>query len=499
MAEGQSSPLEELRQRLEAARSYDAAIREYNAQGQTVHVPDTGKAISSAYEQLRNAAEYAEEHLVLQRAIKRFYKRTLFILKRKPEDIGQELILELVQAGYLGDGNIGMKTAESISQLATDYAQIYRTESMLNPHTYHLAVAGFTYQHFLQHLPKNQFVKSPEESDDYYVALYIAVHQALLKSDLDVVRADLLNMFIQNADDIHTYITWNERIQELYGAQLTRRLRRIVIKNEAPFRILKSLAEDLPTLPDLLPHRDQFMSTFGMQIDSEYRRTEKRLNRGLVKSIVFLVITKTIIGISIEVPFDLYVYGTVILMPLIINLLFPPIYMASIRFGLIMPAGSDARATREFMDQMLYGDGAPRLSLLTRTKQYSAMAQLTYALLFLVPFGITVLLLQRLRFNPLQMIIFFVFFSTASFLGYRLSGMVRELKMGRKETRVLAIFWDFFYLPFIILGQWLAGKYARVNIIGTFLDTIIELPLKTVLRLIRQWIRFLNEKHDELY
>jgi hypothetical protein len=31
------------------------------------------------------------------------------------------------------------------------------------------------------------------------------------------------------------------------------------------------------------------------------------------------------------------------------------------------------------------------------------------------------------------------------------------------------------------------------------LDVAIELPLKTVLRLLRQWIRFLDEKHEELY
>jgi hypothetical protein len=50
-----------------------------------------------------------------------------------------------------------------------------------------------------------------------------------------------------------------------------------------------------------------------------------------------------------------------------------------------------------------------------------------------------------------------------------------------------------------LLGQWLASKYAEINVIGEILDLIIELPLKTVLSLTRQWIRFLREKHEELY
>jgi hypothetical protein len=50
-----------------------------------------------------------------------------------------------------------------------------------------------------------------------------------------------------------------------------------------------------------------------------------------------------------------------------------------------------------------------------------------------------------------------------------------------------------------LVGQWLSSKYAKINAVAYFLDVAIELPLKTVLRLIRQWTRFLNEKHDEIY
>ena len=57
---------------------------------------------------------------------------------------------------------------------------------------------------------------------------------------------------------------------------------------------------------------------------------------------------------------------------------------------------------------------------------------------------------------------------------------------------------DFLYMPFILLGQWVSEKYKKVNIVALALDTIIELPLKTVLRLIRQWAEFINEKKDEI-
>ena len=83
-------------------------IQEKNAssgkdRAQKVHINGAGRAITYAYEQLRNAAEYADDHL-LQFAIKRFFKR-LFILRDENilKDSGEELIIELTLAGYIAN------------------------------------------------------------------------------------------------------------------------------------------------------------------------------------------------------------------------------------------------------------------------------------------------------------------------------------------------------------------------------------------------------------
>ena len=52
--------------------------------------------------------------------------------------------------------------------------------------------------------------------------------------------------------------------------------------------------------------------------------------------------------------------------------------------------------------------------------------------------------------------------------------------------------------PFIAVGQQISYRYSQVNIVATILDLLIELPLKTILRLVRQWTQFLNQKKDEL-
>jgi len=147
---------------------------------------------------------------------------------------------------------------------------------------------------------------------------------------------------------------------------------------------------------------------------------------------------------------------------------------------------------------MLYG-GEVAMLVAPKARKIKPLRQIVYDLLFSVPIAITVAVLYWLNFNIVQMIIFFIFFSTASSLGFRLRAMVADLEVSHQSSGFFASVRDFLYLPFIVFGQWLSAEYRRFNIIGRMLDIIIELPLKTFFRLARQWMRFLDEQHEQLY
>lgn len=62
-------------------RSVRQASRHHQS-GKIINVGGVGGVVSAAYEQLRNAAEYTQEHLLRQRAMRRFYSRNIsFVLK----------------------------------------------------------------------------------------------------------------------------------------------------------------------------------------------------------------------------------------------------------------------------------------------------------------------------------------------------------------------------------------------------------------------------------
>lgn len=75
---------------------------------------------------------------------------------------------------------------------------------------------------------------------------------------------------------------------------------------------------------------------------------------------------------------------------------------------------------------------------------------------------------------------------------------MRELEVIHAQQNSLTFIRDLIYLPFVVVGRWMSEKYARVNIVTALLDMVIELPLKTVLRLIRQWNSFIDEQKDAI-
>ncbi len=73
-----------LQKQLHHACEVSVAWQAHDNRATKVHVAGVGKTLSTAYEQLRNAAEYTEEHLLLQRTIRRFFRRNLSFYDKKP-------------------------------------------------------------------------------------------------------------------------------------------------------------------------------------------------------------------------------------------------------------------------------------------------------------------------------------------------------------------------------------------------------------------------------
>lgn len=497
---------------------------------ETIHVPTVGSKLSTAYEQLRNASEYAEDNLLRQRAVRRYLKRTLsFHDHIRTSQFAEELVTELTQAEYLPNDHTTKGDIKAISDHIKRYYNAYwqyvkiepsskkrqqfqewvldvlsvRCEQVLQSNLRQLSFAHFAFTYLQPQLDIPKLIRAGEKIDpaDHTIILYIAIQRAILKADTASVRAALLDSYRQDIGLIHNFEAFNAKFDHLSDSKTVAYVSRIVSRNGATLRMVYSgfYTQDAPITLQALQSEDSLDYHLRQHIEQEYSALDKRLDKGIIRSIAFLLITKSIIGLGVELPYDIMVEGHIIWLPLLLNLFFPAVFIAVSRLTLSTPTGRNTDTIVQHVTSMLYDGGAHQTYAIRVPKSSpSAIFNIMYAVMFILIFSGLSYVLYRLQFNLVQGIIFFVFLSTASFLAFRLSNQIREIEAIHLSQGSLALIRDILYMPFIYVGQQISYRYSRVNIVANVLDILIELPLKTILRLVRQWTLFLNAKKDEL-
>ncbi|HEY6736825.1 MAG TPA: hypothetical protein VI322_03860 [Candidatus Saccharimonadia bacterium] len=493
--------------------------------GPVYHVADIGAGFYFAYEQLRNMAEYREHHLLLRSAIERYLWR--YVRLEELEPVAADLVIELTQAGYLKNDSVALATIEAIddqleqladlalaltTEAAADevttwikqYASV-KIESLLNPDPRTGAFMQYAYEHYFTGIDRTATVGADVPAQQYRVALFCAIQNTIFKSDVATTRYHCLTTSLGptlSPEQAKVIVHLNQQIDDLYQDRLTNRLSRLIGRYGAPMRILRELVFDGTAAANTLENRSATIGKVKLLCASEYERVHANLNQRIGKSILFVLITKTLIGLSIEVPYDLAVYGAVSFKPLLINILFPPLYMAALGSRVTTPSQQNTEMIANFADRMLYVGVSQPIIYRPRKRRLSSglnfIFSTIYALGFLVSIMALVWILELLGFNLVNGIIFFMFFSAVSFLGLRLRRSAHELQLLDEHHGFLQAFLDFLSAPFVAIGHWLSDRYAKANIISLILDIAIEMPFKSFIRLARQWIRFLRDKQDEL-
>lgn len=501
----------------------DNSAKKGRTTGETVHVDGVGASLYFAYEQLRNAAEYSEQHLLMRRSIERFLVRSINLARVTP--LAKELVIDLTQSRYIKNDTIARTISKEIDGLLQQFGELYKQsikiernrelvrkwvlqtasvhiEQLLGNQTSTGAFANFAAAHYRESIDRTGD-DAEIGSRNYEIALYCAVHREILKSDLATTRAYALSSPHLNhsaVDPAHYFVELNSLIDGLYNSKFTNRLVRVIRQHGAPMRIMREIVYTDPMAPELLAKRTELLARAREVTYNQYKLVRQRLNNGIVRSVAFVAVTKMLVGIILEVPYDLVRHGEVVWKPLLINLVFPPLYMATLGLGIRPPSQKNVDLIEDAIDGIVYQNGKvqPKYRLKRRVESgvLNGLFNILYAVTFVVWMGALAWLLYWLGFNLVSGIIFFVFLSTVSFLGFRLTQAAREYEMIEAKRGTLGFIADFFYTPFIRIGYWLSDTYARINVVTRVLDLLIEMPMKFVLRFLQQWVSFLRDKQE---
>jgi hypothetical protein len=240
----------------------------------------------------------------------------------------------------------------------------------------------------------------------------------------------------------------------------------------------------------------------------ERRRKEAQLKifRSIVRSIIYVFSTKMLIALLLELPLDRVLAGgaAVSLRPLLINVIVPPFILFMIGITNRVPGKKNLEALQERVAALLYRADErnavvkPRKPI-RRSSWLTILFRLFYAVTTITIFGLIIFGLQQIGFTPISIFIFLLFLTIVSFFGIRVRLYAKELLVVDQRENTFSVLFDFFTVPILQVGRWIALRAPKVNVLIFFFDVIIEAPFKAFLEATEGFFGFLREKREEIY
>lgn len=521
-----------LQQFLAAVRLERAQQEAERPDSDVISVSETVSVAASVYETVRNTLEYDEDHRLRRNAIRRILKRKLY--EAKPDQLAEDMLRELIWARYLPNKQVPEARIAQVSVILTKYRPLFvnlneeapdcqdcyhwlldliatEIEQLLAPPVVDEALASFAYQELKPRMKWVSNVIAPEDQD---LQLYIAIHRTVLKSDLAHTRFRVFTLYYpdwKEADPdagVINEIGDNLRdVMHSVEAQLVHpgsdAMFRLIRRYAFIFRVLRDIAEDNPeTFAAVVENHDleRLDTAIAKASKERYQRFKHRLSKLVLRAVFFLFLTKMILALLIEFPYEYFILRVSNYTPLVANIVFHPLLLGVIGMTTRMPGKKNTTKLTEYIHSVI-GAGDP-FDIPFKVKHTGgALTHIfngIYALALVVSVGILAWILHALAFNVVSILFFLFFLSLVMFLGLKIRYSKRELLVVDIGGGVISTIIDVAFLPIVRVGRWLSLQAPKVNVFLFFFDFIIEAPFKATIRLIEGWLGFLREKKEEI-
>jgi len=491
---------------------------------------------ASVYEKIRNAVELRDERVLRRGAIERILIRRLGE-GSDSERVSEFLVREVLWAGYLGKEGVPISRVDKVGKIIEKYLYIIdRVKSNFDKETAKRlrdwlvgvcsaeidrelvccekedAIVGLMYQ-----LVYDQVELVDDKSEQRRdVQVYLAVQRALFKMDDEFLRFLLLKIFYPEwlSDDRQIWEKFclkiakiQEEVEKEVKFALGEKIKKYVAKMVPSFLILEDVLEE-----NCGKNKKIFMDDEAVEKEVEkvcekkYSQLGRRLKTAVVRSIIYIFLTKMLIGLLIEFPYDRFILKNVDFLSLGINAIFPPFLMFMIGTTVRVPSESNtdrivARIKSIAYQGELFADKTNKKVFAVKEKVkrplLTSIFVMIYLFTFVLTFGIIYWVLELLNFSIVSMGIFYFFLTAVVFFGYRVRLIAKEYTLVEKDS-ILTPVVDFFFVPILRVGSILSDAISRINFFSYILDFIIEARVKTIIEVIDEWIRFMREKREEV-
>jgi len=480
---------------------------------ETIKTTKTASDLGFLYEKARNAIEFRDDHLVRQAAIERILKRRFF-LNQDSKKIAKLLIKELSWARYFSNNSIESSKIEIISKIINKYRNILNlSENNISDKLVGLCSCeieeNLTFNPLPQILtnyvsssifPRIEFGESDKQIKS--IQIYIATERAYAKNDEILITYKLLKVLLPKWDDPKKLFTTLIKIEEYLNHPLKDVLKRKVTQMIPPFNLIREIIKGSEEIEALTSNPKLLEKNALRMLEKKYFETKDKVLRASKRSIIYIFLTKMVLAILIEVPFEV-LFGKINYMVLTINILFPPSLMFLFNSGIKLPSIKNSNIMIEKLKEYFYKDEAEIIPEYIEANPKVAGKDKIFFYFFLTTSSLIIIgilwLLYLLGFSIVSQIIFLFFLSVVSFFAFRVREISKDYQLSDEYGES---FWeslvDYIFLPIIKMGQFLSNQISKLNILSFIFDFIIEAPLKTFLEILEDWLHFVRVKKEEI-
>lgn len=485
--------------------------------------------VAAWYEKLRNAMEYHEEEVILRASIERVLKRRL-LLGGNANTTAEPLVRELIWGGYLKDNEVPESKVTEVEKIIDLYLKLRfdviklhkMDEGIINEWTYQLMASAI--EHTLNPNPERQTIANfmfqvlrdditiTDESEETRDAqVYIAIRRAYARDDIAFLRYHLFLQYfgeLTHANVDHVAADFQKGYEEI-GRQLNYKRREkiyaYVKKRTAVFLILEDILRKYKgDIRSLMHNEDEFRNAVFTACDIRYQGVATKVRTAIIRSVLFILLTKVIFAFAVEGTYERIVYGEILWGAMTVNIVIPPLLMIIVSFFIRTPGQDNSQKIFNYMKRLLF-DEKPQLGdMLQVTTQQSkrqpfimTIFTILWLAAFIISFGGIAYILTRLNFNMVSQAVFIFFLAIVSFMTYRIALIAKTYSVGTKQTLMTPLV-DFFFVPVVQVGRRLTQGISQINILIFLFDFLIDAPFKAVFAFAEQLFHFLHSKRDEL-
>jgi len=520
-----SAPIDSLLQKLKTQN----AMATSSQSEALINVHKLTEKAGAAYEKLRYLIDYKDERHIRRSAIERIIKRK--ILLEGGKGIGLSLIQELIAGRYLPNNAIADRAALDVEKIILKYKKLqsfmpaaWRDEprsrqilvrlmaSEVEVFFYPNSEDDFVAEAFFETIKDSVKIEILLSDKAFETQILVACYRSLLTSDdetlfyklwMTVVPPDWATLEDESAiknigeKSIEIWHAIHAALKDPLSFKLLPRFYNYAIYFSIIREVIRAYgAESERILADSAALK-QFTREF---LEKNYKKQYAKARDSAVRAVFYIFITKMLLALALEVPYQIYFLNSVEYAPIATNILFHPILLLFITVS-VRPLGKkNTDAIESGVENVLKGENIRLVKVKAKGKGFfNAIFLFLYAVIFLVVFGIIIATLEGLNWSIVSILLFLCFLTLVSYFALRIRHSANKWKVAKEEDRIVTLAFNLFALPIVRAGKWLSRKFSSINFFAFILDFIIETPFKLLLQFSDAFVSFLKEKQEDVY